>query len=513
MVDPTQLVDLRAMLERAVALSRHRGRLDRVQAVVALDAAVERALYMALTANNGATGKKGGVDDLLSKVRQAVPGVPTKDVAAIKMLHRARNAAQHEGLAPAAEQMDQFVTAVDRFVPDVVGTCLKADLRKAALRDLIRNLQWRAEIEGAENLAAAGELSKAITQLSRIRAEVRSRFESWLKLRTRPKRHLGFDFGWDDSDEQLDKVKNRAVIDRLIPDPAEDGWFTRLGGEAALASLEDAERAIAYVTWLAYNFESSPAAEERDRSAEELKRRLERWSCPGDLRVAEYRYSTSAHSKDSMRISVQFTGFPATGLPQGWLRTLEGLTTNHDCGIYWHFDTSGLAVTTRAWEAGAASVLLLLDGVRKFNSDQRSSLELAEHALRQREEEARRESQAELDSVIHQVPSWLVNLWVVSASEAAATISAEMSRGSINTPGVYTLVVGWPGGIAPPGSHRSRRDSLPSPGSCHLGHQNAAFQAQWAKSRGYWRVMRCQHALAFWNGRSRRYFLRIQRIR
>ncbi len=25
--------------------------------------------------------------------------------------------------------------------------------------------------------------------------------------------------------------------------------------------------------------------------------------------------------------------------------------------------------------------------------------------------------------------------------------------------------VGWPGGISPPGSHRSRRDSLPSPGS------------------------------------------------
>jgi hypothetical protein len=29
-------------------------------------------------------------------------------------------------------------------------------------------------------------------------------------------------------------------------------------------------------------------------------------------------------------------------------------------------------------------------------------------------------------------------------------------------------VVGWPGGVAPPGSHRSGRDSLPSPGSCHL---------------------------------------------
>jgi hypothetical protein len=29
-------------------------------------------------------------------------------------------------------------------------------------------------------------------------------------------------------------------------------------------------------------------------------------------------------------------------------------------------------------------------------------------------------------------------------------------------------LVGWPGGVSPPGSLRSGRDSLPSPGSCHL---------------------------------------------
>ena len=71
----------------------------------------------------------------------------------------------------------------------------------------------------------------------------------------------------------------------------------------------------------------------------------------------------------------------------------------------------------------------------------------------------------------------------------------------------------WPGGIAPPGSHRSRRDSLPSPGSCHLDHQIAATHAQWAKSRGCWLVMRRQQARAALKGRSRRWFRRSQRIR
>lgn len=31
--------------------------------------------------------------------------------------------------------------------------------------------------------------------------------------------------------------------------------------------------------------------------------------------------------------------------------------------------------------------------------------------------------------------------------------------------------VGWPGGTAPPGSHRSVRNSLPLHGSCHPDHQ------------------------------------------
>ena len=76
--------------------------------------------------------------------------------------------------------------------------------------------------------------------------------------------------------------------------------------------------------------------------------------------------------------------------------------------------------------------------------------------------------------------------------------------------------VGWPGGIAPPGSHRSRRDSLPSPGSCPPGHQTRATEGthvQCANIRGYRAVIPRQHSMAFFSARSRRYFVRIQRTR
>src|SRR6266536_4362992 len=42
--------------------------------------------------------------------------------------------------------------------------------------------------------------------------------------------------------------------------------------------------------------------------------------------------------------------------------------------------------------------------------------------------------------------------------------------------------VEWPGGVAPPGSRRSRREPLGSPGSCHPAVGRAA--CQWARSAG-----------------------------
>lgn len=76
-----------------------------------------------------------------------------------------------------------------------------------------------------------------------------------------------------------------------------------------------------------------------------------------------------------------------------------------------------------------------------------------------------------------------------------------------------TDVVGSPGGVSPPGSHRSRRDSLPSPGSSQPRCQNSGTHRQCAKKRGYWPVVRCHAACAFLKVLSRLYFFLIQRTR
>src|ERR1022692_1352928 len=75
----------------------------------------------------------------------------------------------------------------------------------------------------------------------------------------------------------------------------------------------------------------------------------------------------------------------------------------------------------------------------------------------------------------------------------------------------YVAHVGWPGGISPPGSHGSRRDSLPSPGSSHPVIQNSVVHSQCANSPGSRCTTRFHHATALLNDRSRLYFLRAHR--
>ncbi len=77
----------------------------------------------------------------------------------------------------------------------------------------------------------------------------------------------------------------------------------------------------------------------------------------------------------------------------------------------------------------------------------------------------------------------------------------------------YRFSVGSPGGIAPPGSHRTERDSLPSFRSSHPLQSNVRVRLQWVNSPG----SRSRSPVHHWRNllypRSRLYLLRAHRIR
>lgn len=81
-------------------------------------------------------------------------------------------------------------------------------------------------------------------------------------------------------------------------------------------------------------------------------------------------------------------------------------------------------------------------------------------------------------------------------------------------PRVVDREVGWPGGFAPPGSHRSGRNSLPLSGSSHppiSQHERTHFH--WANRSGCLSISPTHHRLNRLKDRNRRYFFPAQRLR
>ena len=82
------------------------------------------------------------------------------------------------------------------------------------------------------------------------------------------------------------------------------------------------------------------------------------------------------------------------------------------------------------------------------------------------------------------------------------------------TTSISSSWVGWPGGIAPPGSHRFRRESLDSPGSSHPSvSQYARTHFHWANRAGCLSISPVHHRLNRLWFRNRRYFFPAQRLR
>ena len=76
--------------------------------------------------------------------------------------------------------------------------------------------------------------------------------------------------------------------------------------------------------------------------------------------------------------------------------------------------------------------------------------------------------------------------WIgIDAGKAAHHAAAVDEQGRVCwSQKVPNDLVGSPGGIAPPGSHRTEREPLGSLRSSHRNPASSRVQAQWANSRG-----------------------------
>ena len=94
-----------------------------------------------------------------------------------------------------------------------------------------------------------------------------------------------------------------------------------------------------------------------------------------------------------------------------------------------------------------------------------------------------------------------------------ATIALSVGVGKSRPARLMKFAVEWPGGVSPPGSRRSRREPLDSPGSCHPTWDGARA-CQWANSAGSRRSTLASNCRARGQlRRSRLYFFVAHRTR
>lgn len=149
-----ELIKLRHMLNEGLTRSRSISDLAHSMAIIILDAANEKAIYTGLTMYGlKATQhlEQNGpllFDKILSKKGQSWDHVP--GWRNVKHLHRARNAAQHEGIPPHADVVNLGRMASEKFIPFIIRILFGVELSDVSLSQAIKNSEYQSLIESAE---------------------------------------------------------------------------------------------------------------------------------------------------------------------------------------------------------------------------------------------------------------------------------------------------------------------------------------------------------------------------
>lgn len=320
--DVEQLLIVRSMLNEARQYAATVTHLRRVTAMVLLDGVVERVTHL-VAVTRGIDVKRDGLPELIGKVSTDL-GAAWKHQgdAEVRQLHRARNGAQHEGVASDQKDIARWALGVNAYVRSLVEAQFGADLDQVSLLTLVNDPALRGILESAEQAMDDGDPGSCQTLCADA---VNSAQRKWSSLHSPPSR-LGLDawrrmvgaptFGR--SDEHVKALgDDLADVHRLIDltvfanDTAEARWFLAIGREPRdVLDADDARRALAFATNWVIGFEEAAASWVPDRVARsERARRLVRQSPQEPARVAEV-VSVTPQSANVLNVVVRIAGVP-----------------------------------------------------------------------------------------------------------------------------------------------------------------------------------------------------------
>ncbi len=257
--DTRDLIALRFMLEDALLRVSTAHRYSRGSAVVALDAAVERAAYLVVLRRGINVNQRDSLGDLHSKLVQKLEATWTPTMwAQVRHLHAARNGAQHRGQTPAAEDVSAWAAAARAYVTSLVSAEYDVDLDRLVLADAVRRNALAELVRTAETSLVAGDVPSSV-QASKDAFE--AAVGMWSRMHARSRRRFRATyhpaFAVPDSAEQAIEILERASAERsFASSAAEYAWFTAACRDRVeLLDADDAERILAFTFGWIVSFE------------------------------------------------------------------------------------------------------------------------------------------------------------------------------------------------------------------------------------------------------------------
>jgi len=326
--DTRHLLALRSMLVDAVHWAHTASPLQRSTATVLLDGVSERALHL-VAVDRGLQIPRNNFDGLLALVvADIAPAWRPSRLPDVRQLHRARNSAQHEGLAPDRDQLAPWAAAVGAFVRSLVEGQFDVDLDRVALTDPVVDDQLRGELEDAAQALAEQRPADSV-RASRYAIEKAD--EVWQRLHgshgTRVGRSLGSMLGAAGGNDPLDgalrALEREQRLETFAESPAEAVWFAGLSRERPEhLDIDDAERALAFATSWVLAFEAAKESWTPDRRARADRRaRLVR---AGDGPAYIDSVTQAEASGGGAVVAVRVADVPDEDF-EGWAHTVDAL--------------------------------------------------------------------------------------------------------------------------------------------------------------------------------------------
>lgn len=398
-----QLVGLRLALDDAVSRVRRSSKYNRGALVVALDAVVERANYL-IAVTRGITVKQNvAFEDLINQLKQHLgdswsPGV----LPDIRQMHRARNAAQHEGLGPDRDLLSPWAGACAKYVQTLVEAQFGVDIRRVTLSGAVEDKDLQFTLASAEIALEAGQISDAFDAAIRAYDSARRR---WLSMQNNRSFARIASTQRSETAKRLDALISNLDAQNFVHDVAEARWFAAARRDpSSTMTADDAERALAFSFEWIFEFERalSTWTPDRRRRANVAARRTRVKN--GPARVDEV-----------VNVQLEFNGYEArlrlTDVPDEtdfseWATLLSGLLRADDGGrSWWVHDDGSVLLAFPDGDTDVPQALSLLETMLAESETKLSESRALKNAAEQ--ERTSRRTQLEDETKSLELPSWI----------------------------------------------------------------------------------------------------------